>query len=211
MKPVFVISALVAFALLGTLAAVSYMRPTPPPELLTSYIYPQQRPLSPFVLTDQRGNPFTNAQLKDKWSLFFVGYTSCPDVCPTTMGKLAAAYQQLEGVVDLQVIFLSADPARDTQQKLYDYINFFNPNFIAVTAPHAQLLPLTRELGFVYTMVGDGENYQVDHSASMVLISPDGTRVATVKPSSQDPKQIPQIRNKDLIHDVIAVATHYGE
>ena len=211
MKPVFVISALLVFALLGMLAAVSYTQPTSPPELLTSYRYPQQRLLSPFTLTDQRGKPFTNAQLKDKWSLFFVGYTSCPDVCPTTLGKLAAAYQQLEGVVDLQVIFLSVDPERDTQKKLHDYINFFNPNFIAVTAPHTQLLPLTRELGFVYTMVGNGENYQVDHSASMVLISPDGTRVATVKPSSQEPKQIPQIRNKDLIHDVIAVATHYGE
>ncbi len=113
--------------------------------------------------------------------------------------------------MDLQVVFLSVDPARDTQAKLKDYINFFNPNFVAVTAPHSQLLPLTRELGFVYTMVGEGENYQVDHSASMVLISPDGTRVATVKPTSLDPRQLPQIRNKNLIHDVIALATHYGE
>ncbi|QYK13063.1 SCO family protein [Shewanella rhizosphaerae] len=211
MKPLWIVLTLLIFSGLGALAAVNFTGQATPPELLTSYRYPQQRPLSPFELTDQNGEAFTNARLKDKWSLFFVGYTSCPDVCPTTLGKLAAAYQQLEGVVDLQVVFLSVDPARDTQAKLKDYINFFNPNFVAVTAPHSQLLPLTRELGFVYTMVGEGENYQVDHSASMVLISPDGTRVATVKPTNLDPRQLPQIRNKNLIHDVIALATHYGE
>ncbi|MCG9720471.1 SCO family protein [Shewanella sp. Isolate7] len=211
MKPILVIITLLIFSGLGAIAAVNYTAKPTPPELLTSYRYPQQRPLSPFELTDQNGKAFTNEQLKNKWSLFFVGYTSCPDVCPTTLGKLAAAYQQLEGVVDLQVVFLSVDPARDTQARLKDYINFFNPNFVAITAPHSQLLPLTRELGFVYTMVGEGENYQVDHSASMVLISPDGTRMATVKPTSLDPRQLPQIRNKHLIHDVIALATHYGE
>ncbi|MCG9712846.1 SCO family protein [Shewanella insulae] len=211
MKPLLIVLTLLIFSGLGAIAAMNFTGQATPPELLTSYRYPQQRPLSPFELTDQNGKAFTNVQLKDKWNLFFVGYTSCPDVCPTTLGKLAAAYRQLEGVVDLQVVFLSVDPARDTQKKLKDYIDFFNPNFVAVTATHSQLQPLTRELGFVYTMVGDGDNYQVDHSASMVLISPDGTRVATVKPTSLDPGKLPQIRNKNLIHDVIALATHYGE
>lgn len=180
-------------------------------DLATSFVFPIAKPLAPFSLTDQHGNAFTNSQLNDKWSLFFIGYTSCPDVCPTTMGKLTAAYPKLLENTDLQVIFLSVDPQRDSQAKLLSYMDFFNPEFIAITGGHAQLFPLTRDLGFVYAMVGEGEDYQVDHSASMALISPDGNKVAIIKPKSSTPGKLPQILNKNLIADIRTIIANYKE
>ncbi|MPY25400.1 SCO family protein [Shewanella sp. YLB-07] len=178
-------------------------------DLATSFVFPMAKPLAPFSLTDQHGNAFTNNQLSNKWSLFFIGYTSCPDVCPTTMGKLTAAYPKLLENADLQVVFLSVDPQRDTQAKLLSYMNFFNPEFVAITGGHAQLFPLTRDLGFVYAMVGEGEDYQVDHSASMALISPDGNKVAIIKPKSLAPGKLPQISNKNLITDIQTIIANY--
>ncbi|QYK01521.1 SCO family protein [Shewanella psychrotolerans] len=207
MRITLLILGMLLFAGLGSFAAISYH--SSEPELTTSYLYPEQRKLSPFQLTDQHGEVFNNDRLKGKWSLIFIGYTSCPDVCPTTMAKLAAAYQKLASTMDIQVVFVSVDPARDTQAKLLDYINFFNSDFVAVTASHASLLPLTRQLGFVYAMVGDGQNYQVDHSASMVLISPEGRRYATIKPKARELGQLPQITTTNLIADITELNQHY--
>lgn len=174
------------------------------PELAleTSYLFDNPRPLAPFMMHDQLGNQFGNQQLLGKWSLVFVGFTSCPDVCPTTLNKLNAAYPELQAVSDnIQVVFVSVDPDRDSQTKRLDYINFFNGDFKAITAAHSQLFPFTRDLGFAYAMVGNGDDYQVDHSASYVLVSPKAEKIAVFKPKAQLGK-IPQILNKELIADL---------
>ncbi len=198
---IFVVFGLVLLGL-GGVTAVQLRANNAEPELSTSFLFPTPKKLAPFALKDQHGELFTNIQLANKWSLFFIGYTSCPDVCPTTMGKLSAAYPELLKDVDLQIIFLSVDPQRDTQDKLLSYMDFFNPEFTAVTGEHSQLFPLTRDLGFVYAMVGEGQNYQVDHSASMALISPEGDKVAVIKPKSSTPGTLPQILTKELISDI---------
>jgi protein SCO1/2 len=187
---------------LGGVTAIQLRSNTAELDLSTSYLFPAPKKLAPFTLKDQHGELFSNAQLANKWSLFFIGYTSCPDVCPTTMGKLTAAYPELLKDVDLQIIFLSVDPQRDSQDRLLSYMNFFNPEFTAATGEHSQLFPLTRDLGFVYAMVGEGQNYQVDHSASMALISPEGTKVAVIKPKSSTPGTLPQILTRELISDI---------
>ncbi|WP_434927840.1 SCO family protein [Shewanella sp. HL-SH8] len=170
-------------------------------DLATSFIYDNPRKLAPFSLSDQYGNTFTNKNLTGKWSLFFIGFTSCPDVCPTTLNKLAAAYPALQQISDsIQVVFVSADPDRDTQTKRLDYINFFNSDFKAITAEHAQLFPFSRDLGFAYAMVGDGDDYQVDHSASYVLVSPNAEKIAVFK-AKPKPGETPQILNNELIAD----------
>jgi protein SCO1/2 len=198
---IFVVFGLVLLGL-GGVTAVQLRANNAEPELSTSFLFPTPKKLAPFALKDQHGELFSNIQLANKWSLFFIGYTSCPDVCPTTMGKLSAAYPELLKDVDLQIIFLSVDPQRDTQDKLLSYMDFFNPEFTAVTGEHSQLFPLTRDLGFVYAMVGEGQNYQVDHSASMALISPEGDKVAVIKPKSSTPGTLPQILTKELISDI---------
>ncbi len=183
-------------------ANTALMTQVPDLALQSSYLFDNPRPLAPFTLHDQLGNEFGNQQLLGKWSLLFVGFTSCPDVCPTTLNKLNAAYAELQSVSeDIQVVFVSVDPDRDTQTKRLDYINFFNRDFKAVTADHTQLFPFTRDLGFAYAMVGDGVDYQVDHSASYVLVSPKGEKFAVFKPKQQ-PGKIPQILNKELVADL---------
>ncbi|MEL4439355.1 SCO family protein [Shewanella algae] len=197
---------------LGGLASVQlFHRPSsqPPQTLQTSFQYETPRPLQPFELQDQNGHLFDNDKLKQKWSLIFAGYTSCPDVCPTTLGKLSAVYPKLAQVAPIQVILLSVDPERDSQSKLKDYLAFFHPEFIGLRAEHPALLPFSRDLGLVYSLVGDGPDYQVDHSASLILISPDGRRYATIKPSSQTPGQLPQIRNDELLADFRTLVTQY--
>lgn len=174
----------------------------------TGYVFPAPKALPPFKLTDQQGQAFDNERLMGKWSLIFLGYTSCPDICPTTMSKLAAAYPELNQENSVQVIFLSVDPARDTPTRLAQYADFFHPDFLAVTGEHSELYSLTRALGMVYTMVGDGPDYQVDHSASIVVISPKGERYAVFKPKS-DGQSIPQIRNQALISDMHLIRHQY--
>ncbi|CAM4169958.1 SCO family protein [Shewanella livingstonensis] len=188
--------------LLAIAGGIAYQKMhTEPMELATSYVFEQPRVLAPFTLADQYGNAFTNQSLQGKWSLFFIGYTACPDVCPTTLNKLAAAYPQLQKIAsNVQVVFVSADPKRDTQAKRLDYINFFNKDFKAVSAEHSDLFPFSRDLGFVYAMVGDDSDYQVDHSASYVLVSPRAEKIAVFK-TKPKPGQLPQIINADLIAD----------
>jgi protein SCO1/2 len=198
--------------LLGLGGAVALSLATPQPIVLTSgYLFDQPRALADFSLEDQQGKAFNNQDFMGKWSLLFVGYTSCPDVCPTTLSKLAALYPKLKELSDdkFQIVFVSADPARDNQEKRLNYINFFNPEFKAVTAKHEALFPFSRDLGFAYAMVGDGDDYQVDHSASYVLVSPKGEKFAVFKPKPVL-GQIGQINNKELLADLEKIFSRYS-
>jgi protein SCO1/2 len=204
------ITIIVGLFLLVVAGGVAYQKmQTEPMELATSYVFEQPRTLAPFTLADQFGNSFTNQTLQGKWSLFFIGYTACPDVCPTTLNKLAAAYPKLQKIAsNVQVVFVSADPKRDTQAKRLDYINFFNKDFKAVSAEHTDLFPFSRDLGFVYAMVGDDSDYQVDHSASYVLVSPRVEKIAVFKTKPQ-PGQLPQIINAELIADFAQIVASW--
>ncbi|MGQ8366479.1 SCO family protein [Glaciecola sp. 1036] len=155
----------------------------------TQYIswYPEPRKLSDFEVTQHTGEAMTNQDLQNKWTLAFVGYTFCPDICPTTLAELNSVYPQLtEKVQDvpLQVWFLSVDPKRDTVERLNEYVNYFNTDFIATTATHDVLFPLVRSMGMMYSLSESTENpnYLVDHSASVVLINPQGYIVGRFKP-----------------------------
>ncbi|RLV59216.1 SCO family protein [Parashewanella curva] len=204
MKKPIVIAIAMLIASLGAITAWQLQQPKAPLTLATSFEFPTPQPVIPFALTDQHGKAFTNQSLQGKWTLVFVGFTSCPDICPTTMGKLSAAYPKLKKHAPFQIMFLSVDPQRDTVTKLKDYMDFFNPEFVAVTGEHTQLVPLTRNLGMAYTINGEGEDYLVDHSASMTLISPQGQRIAIIKPKAEIGK-IPHIKNKELVADVEAL------
>ncbi|MBY6187878.1 SCO family protein [Marinobacter hydrocarbonoclasticus] len=180
--------------LLGLVAMVagvslSLQGPTPRPQVSALWLE-QPRILPDFTLTDHRGQVFDRSRLEGQWSLIFVGYTSCPDVCPTTMSDLARVYPKLENALGddpVQVVLLSVDPARDDPKKLGQYVEFFRPGFVAVTAEHAQLYPFTQSLGLVYALVDNpnGGEYLVDHSADLVLINPEGAVEAFFRPTGE--------------------------
>ena len=158
----------------------------------TSYMswYPQARALNDFTLTDHNANEMTNADLQGKWTLAFVGYTFCPDICPVTLAEINKVYPEVTKDVSatpLQIWFLSVDPKRDTTARLNEYINYFNSDFIASSGPHDQLFPLVRSMGMMYAMSDDvsNPNYLVDHSASIVVINPEGNVVGRFKPKQE--------------------------
>ncbi|WP_100658518.1 SCO family protein [Alteromonas flava] len=148
--------------------------------------FPQPRELTEFALTNHQGQAVDKTMFSGKWSLLFVGYTYCPDICPTTLAAINSAYPALmaEASDPLQVVFLSVDPKRDTTERLNQYMTFFNDQFIGMTGEHAQLFPLVRSMGMMYSMTDstDNPNYLVDHSASVVVINPQAQVIGRFKP-----------------------------
>jgi len=179
----------------------------PPPE--HALYYQQPREVKPFELIDHNGQPFTKDQFKGKWSLVFFGYTSCPDVCPTTLQNLGFMYDELKTIANnSQILLVSVDPQRDTQEKLSQYIAYFNREFIALRAGHDVLFPFSRNMGLMYAISGEGEGYMVDHSASLVLINPDGKITAIFKPE-QEVGKVPIIDNDKLLSDYQKIVALY--
>nr|VFK42248.1 MAG: protein SCO1/2 [Candidatus Kentron sp. SD]VFK48172.1 MAG: protein SCO1/2 [Candidatus Kentron sp. SD]VFK77685.1 MAG: protein SCO1/2 [Candidatus Kentron sp. SD] len=167
--------------------SVSQQEKSSHPDKVTT-ILGKPRPVPAFTLADQYGNPFTAVNLQGQWTFLYFGYTSCPDVCPTTLGALAVTDRTLrEGPLAMhpKFVFISVDPERDTQEQLARYVPYFNPNFLGATGAEEEILALTRPLGIVYrrSYEGDSEStYLVDHSASVLLINPEGRMVATFSP-----------------------------
>jgi protein SCO1/2 len=159
--------------------------PAAPPELL-GVLRPQYRLIQPFELTDHHQRRFDETNLQDKWTLVFFGYLSCPDVCPLTLNELKVFWRLLQDDTDiqtdnLQVLFVSVDPARDSPQALADYIEHFNREFIAATAPKAQIDSLAKQFGAGYIIEAETApgQYLVAHSSAIFLIDPLGRSVAT--------------------------------
>lgn len=153
---------------------------------VSARVFDPVRTLKPFKLTNQHSEVVENALFKDKWTLIFLGYTHCPDVCPTTLGKLTNTYGKLKaaGIDNLQVLFVSVDPQRDDAARLKEYTAYFNEAFIAVSGPHKDLFPFVRNLGLMYSMTEDTSQaeYAVSHSAGIVLVNPQGQLQAMFKP-----------------------------
>jgi protein SCO1 len=190
-------AALIAGVMLFQLSQVST-------EPKLALVYPQPRALADFSLTDQHGNTVSRQQLYGQWTLAFVGYTYCPDICPLTLAKLAGVQPELAAMVEqpLKVWFISVDPKRDTIEQLNSYVSYFEQaNVLGMTAGHEQLFPFVRQLGLMYALSSTtAEEYLVDHSASVVLINPQGQLVAMFKPPMQ-PGELPVISTEQLLAD----------
>src|SRR5690606_4128830 len=148
------------------------------------FLFERPRDIGEFALVDDAGQPFTPADMRDKWTLLYFGFTFCPDVCPTTLELLSRCYSQLppEVAADTQVALVSVVPARDTPEKLHDYVHFFNPAFRGVTGEFMALQKFATSLNVPFTKVpGGGENYQVEHSGNVVLLNPNGHYIGFFK------------------------------
>ena len=132
----------------------------------------------PFQLVDQEGRPVDESLLEGKWSLVFFGFTYCPDFCPTTLAALEATKQRLgDKARDLQIVFISVDPERDTPQALKDYLSSdgFPEGVIGLTGTPAQVRAAADAYRAYYQKVGEGEGYTMNHSLTVYLMGPDGT------------------------------------
>jgi protein SCO1/2 len=131
----------------------------------------------PFQLVNQDGQTVDQSILNDKWSLVFFGFTYCPDYCPTTLAALEATQRQLgDKAKDVQVIFITVDPARDTPQAMKDYLSSdgFPEGVIGLTGTPEQVRAAADAYRAYYSQVGEGEGYTMNHSLTVYLMGPDG-------------------------------------
>jgi protein SCO1/2 len=150
--------------------------------LAGTYLSPQ-RAVPDFSLIDAHGRAFGTANLKGSWSMLFFGYTNCPDFCPTTLTLLAAMEKRLRAAaasVRPQVVFMSVDAKRDTPAQLSQYVPYFDPDFIGLTAAdQAGIASVAAKLGVsvIITPKADG-TYTVDHSGEIFVVNPQGELAA---------------------------------
>jgi protein SCO1/2 len=132
-----------------------------------------------FVLTDTRGEPFDFARETDGYlTLLFFGYTHCPDVCPVHMANIAAVMRELPPSVAarMKVVFVTTDPARDTPERLREWLDNFDPSFVGLTGDTADIGAAERALGLPAAELGDADStgsYFVGHAAAVVAFTPD--------------------------------------
>lgn len=150
-------------------------------------VFDKPRIIPPFELVDQKGAPFTLERLQGKWSLVFFGFTTCPDICPTTLATLSQWYKTLDKDIqaETQVIMVTVDPARDTPEKLSTYMQHFDKDFIGVTGEFLAIKTLTDQLNVAFNKVTLETDYTVDHSAHLVLLNPYGHYHGIFKPPFQ--------------------------
>ena len=141
------------------------------------FLFDTPRDPGEFSLIDHHGSPFTREDLIDQWTLIFFGFTHCPDICPTTMAELAELKAQLVGTEasDARVVMLSVDPARDTPERLAQYVPYFHADFIGVTGDFTDILSFAQRLNAPFRKVSEPDGaYQMEHSANVMLMNPRG-------------------------------------
>ena len=110
--------------------------------------------------------------------MLYFGYTYCPDICPTDLGNLSMAYQRLTDTekAQLQILFVTVDPKRDTTERMAEYTQYFNANMIGLTGSEQDIATVTQQYGAVYfkPQQKNRENYTVDHSAFIYIIDQNG-------------------------------------
>ena len=163
--------------LIGVVAAGTFLFGRPASFRGTTYVEPY--PAAPEIaLTRDNGTSFKLSEMRGRIVLLFFGYTSCPDVCPTTMAELNQALGKLsaEDARQVQVLFVTVDPERDTPERAQAYVNHFNPSFIGLSGTEAELQTIWNEYG-IYREIVKGTSaagYTVNHTARVTLIDRNG-------------------------------------
>lgn len=159
------------------------------------------RSVSDFQLTDSNGQPFTKQNLEGKRSLVFFGFTHCPDVCPTTLVKLAQVKKNAS-LAGIQVLFITVDPQRDTPQAVGKYAHSFDPSFIGLTGDQASIDRVTKAFAVAAVRVDlPGGDYTMDHSAAVFLVNSQAQIVGIFTPPFD---------TRRLAQDLIVAAPHLG-
>ncbi|WP_324780196.1 SCO family protein [Thiobacillus sedimenti] len=130
-----------------------------------------------FRLTDHNGHVRSLVDFRGKVVALFFGYTHCPDVCPTTLADFAAALKQLgPQAAQVQVLFVTLDPERDTPALLRQFVPAFDPSFLGMYTDSGALAALANEFKVVYqkTSVKGADDYLIDHSAGTYVYDPKG-------------------------------------
>ena len=139
-------------------------------------------------LTDHNGRERTLADFKGKVVTIFFGYTQCPDVCPTALSGMSTVMQELGPEADrVQVIFVTVDPERDTQELLAEYVPVFDKRFLGMYGAPEKIAEIAKDFRVFYRKSGDLQgHYTIDHTAGTYVFGPDGRLRLYVK-HAEDP------------------------
>lgn len=132
----------------------------------------------PFTMVNHKNETVSDKSFLGKPMLLFFGFTYCPDICPTELQVMAAALDELGSAgADIQPIFVTVDPERDTLEVMASYVSNFGPRFIGLTGSPAQIAEIAGQYRVFYAKQDnpkDPKNYLMDHSAIIYLMGPDG-------------------------------------
>ncbi len=131
-----------------------------------------------FTLQASTGEPLTFSDLRGKFVVLYFGYTFCPDVCPTTLNDLKRVAEILgpDKMKQVQVVFVTVDPERDTAEQLASYLKYFDPSFIGLTGTTDEIKTVASQFG-VYFERHEGSaatGYLMDHTSAITVIDAKG-------------------------------------
>ncbi|EIK44337.1 electron transport protein SCO1/SenC [Cellvibrio sp. BR] len=150
---------------------------------LKSGVFDPPRIAPDFSLPSSRDNQFTLSEQRGKLLVLGFGFTNCPNVCPMTLANLAQVYKNLGALAgQVQVVYMTVDPERDTPARLREYLTNFNSHFVGVTGSADELAAVRQAYGIIAKkeVHKNGGNYEVHHSSYIYLIDRDGLLRALV-------------------------------
>lgn len=177
-KSTWIASALLIMLLLAALPLSYQLWPAPVP--LAAAVDAGQRIGRPFELQGPHGR-VTEESFEGQWLLVFFGFTRCADVCPTTLTQIAKVLDGLgEQSAQVQPLFISLDPERDTPEVLAAYTTFFDDRILGLTGSPEQVRQVADAYGVYVRKVPMGDTYMLDHTGSVYLMNPDGELVSLI-------------------------------
>jgi protein SCO1/2 len=181
------------------LACVSLAAPPAPPlQPNRLAVWPQEAGSPAFELIDTEGVPRTLRDYRGHIVVIFFGFLHCPDACPAGLFKLALVMKQLGQVAaQVQVLFITLDPERDTPPSLKSYVSAFDPRFIGLTGTSAQIDQVASGFNVQYARVPVGNDYTIDHSTGIFIFDRDG-RLRLIGTTSSP--------MADFVHEIAALA-----
>ncbi len=149
-------------------------------------VYPAPKAIAPFALQMTDGSAFDRNAFKARYTLLTFGFTTCPDICPTTLTGLKQVKAAIPEALRPQIILVSIDPERDTPAKLVEYLQFFDPSFAGATGDIPSLTSFAANLGAVFEKQAAepgqaADAYMMAHTTSLFLIGPDGHLLAIMR------------------------------
>lgn len=182
----------ILFILFGISGLFTYFQSLPSllekkPTLATGKILARPMEIDQFELIDQNNAAFNNKSLEGGWTVVFFGYTNCPDVCPTTIYKLAEIKNGIKEDLpsaNFNTVLVTLDPDRDSSERLDEYIGYFDETMLGVTGTYENIQSFTSSLSVFYQRINKEEGYDFNHTASIFVFDKDGSLFATMSPAN---------------------------
>lgn len=165
----------------------------------------------PFNLITHEGKPFTEKDLLGKWSIIYFGFTHCPDICPDELDKLGVMLDSLKAQnIEIQPIFITCDPNRDSPEVLTEYLSEFHPSIIGLTGDYDEVRRCCKNYRVYFSTPRDlkpGEDYLVDHSIFFYLMDPEGQFVDVLGRNYTEETAVEKIAKDVAVYEPESVRT----